>query len=1130
MSRFFIERPIFATVISVVIMLLGGVSLLGLSIAQYPEVAPPTVSVSAIYPGASAKVVADTVAAPIEQEVNGVENMLYMLSKSTNDGQVYLDVTFKLGTNLDFAQVLTQNRVSIAEAKLPEEVKRQGVTVKKKSPMILLAVNLISPDNRYDQLYLSNYATIQVKDSLARLPGIGDVSFLGARDYSMRVWLDPEKLASRNMTAADVLGALREQNVQVAAGRIGQPPAPIGVNFQYPVNARGRLLEPEEFGEIIVKTGDAGEITRVNDIGRVELGAKNYDVGNYLDGQPSVMLAIFQLPGANALATADGVRAEMDRLKERFPEGVDYKIVYDTTVFVDESIHEVYKTLFEAFALVFIVVLVFLQDWRATILPMVTVPVSLIGTFAVMAMLGFSLNNLTLFGLVLAIGIVVDDAIVVLENMERWMAKGLGPKEAAIKAMDEITGPVIAITLVLCAVFIPTALITGISGQFYRQFALTIAASTVISAINALTTTPAWAALLIKPHAHGHDEHREALPRAAIVVLVGVLVWFFVGSTIAHLVGVGASDDGHGHGGGKTLGAWIVDAVVFGLGCGAGLALASSINRQILRFFGAFNRAFDRTIEWYGATVGRLIRISAMMLAVYGGFLGLTYLGFTRVPTGFIPEQDKGYLIVNAQLPDGASLERTEEVMKRVDDIARKTPGVAHTLSIPGYSILTSNNVSNVGGMFVILAPFEERIPDGHTAAAVTATLRQQFGRIQDAVVVAFGAPPVDGLGSTGGFKIQVQDRGDLGLDTLQEQVTNVIQAGNAQPGLVGLFSSFRATQPQLYVDVDRTKAKALGVPLNDVFGTLQVYLGSAYANDFTRFGRNWQVNVQSDSSFRVRPEDIGRLQVRNTAGEMVPLGTLVHVRETTGPAIVNHYNMFPSAEISGGTAPGVSSGQAIVLMEDLARKELPPSMGFEWTELTLQQILAGNTAPFVFAMGAVLVFLVLAAQYESWSLPLSIILIVPMCLLAAIAGVWLVGSDNNIFTQIGFVVLIGLAAKNAILIVEFAKQFEDEGKSRYDALVEACRTRLRPILMTSFAFILGTVPLLTSAGAGSEMRFALGIAVFSGMLGVTVFGLIFTPVFYEVVRKRAQSGAVPTARPQPDPHAESPVAHQLGS
>jgi multidrug efflux pump len=1107
MSRFFIDRPIFAMVLSIVLTIIGGVALLALPIAQYPEVTPPVVQVSALYPGASAKVVADTVAAPIEQEINGVENMLYMLSKSTNDGQLYLDVTFKLGTNIDIAQVLTQNRVSIAEAKLPDEVKRQGVTTKKKSPSILLAVNLISPDDSRDVLYLSNYATIQVKDALARLVGVGDVQIIGARDYSMRIWLDPEKLSARNMVASDVVNALREQNVQVAAGRIGQPPVPTGIDFQYTINTLGRLLDPEQFTEIVVKTGDTGEVTRLRDVARVELGAKNSDVNSYLDGKPSTMLAIFQLPGSNALATADAIKAEMARMKERFPTGVDYRIVYDTTVFVNESIHEVYKTLYEAFILVFIVVLIFLQNWRATLIPMIAVPVSLVGTFAVMAAMGFSLNNLSLFGLILAIGIVVDDAIVVVENVETWMAKGESPREAAIKAMDEITGPVIAITLVLVSVFVPTGFIAGISGQFYKQFALTIAASTVISAINALTLSPALAALILQPHSDHHGEAREALPRPAIALLIGFLIYLFVTPLVAPWLGVTLPAEGHGeeaahaaHASGP-LAVWGLRLGVLAVGSFIGWMLSSLINRLLARFFDGFNWFFDRATNVYGKTVQGLLRVSAIVLLLYAGFLWLTYVGFSTVPVGFIPEQDKGYLVVNAQLPDGASLERTEEVMTRVTEIVRNTPGVAHALSLPGYSVLTSNNISNVGGMYVILGPFEERVEHGQLAPQVLASLRASFRQIQEAQVVVFGAPPVEGLGSTGGFKLQLQDRADLGPDALQGAAENVIEKGAAQSGLVGLLSTYRAAQPQLYLDVNRTQAKTLGVSLDDVFSTLQVYLGSSYANDFTRFGRNWQVNVQADSAFRISPEDVGKLKVRNAAGDMVPLAAVVSVKDSTGPTIVNRYNMFPSAEVSGNTAPGFSSGQAITLMEQITKQELSSSMSFEWTELTLLQILAGNTAAFVFALGTVFVFLVLAAQYESWSLPLAIILIVPMCLLAAIGGVWWAGMENNIFTQIGLVVLIGLAAKNAILIVEFAKARQDEGATRFDAAVEGSRARLRPILMTSLAFALGVLPLVLGQGAGAEMRQALGVAVFSGMLGVTGFGLLFTPVFYVVVR-----------------------------
>ncbi len=1052
-SRFFIDRPIGAAMLSVAIVILGVFLLLKLPIAQYPEVVPPTVQVSAIYPGANAKVVADTVATPIEQEVNGVENMLYMSSLCTNDGQMYLNVTFNLGTNLDMAQVLVQNRVSIAEAKLPEEVRRQGITTKKKSPSILLCVNLISKSennpetgkaySKYDQLYLSNYATLYIKDELARIKGVGDVSFLGPRDYSMRVWLDPEKLAARNMTASDVVRAIKEQNLQVAAGRLGQPPAPLGQDFQLTINTLGRLAEAEQFEKIVVKTGDKGAVTYLRDVTRdmqgVELGAKNYDVSSYLDGQPCATLAAFQLPGSNALETANAIRTKMEELSKKFPAGLEYRIVYDTTVFVNESIHDVYKTLVEAIILVLIVVLVFLQNWRATIIPMIAVPVSLIGTFAVMAGLGFSLNNLSLFGLVLAIGIVVDDAIVVVENVERNMSLGLNPRDASIQAMKEVTGPVIAIGLVLTAVFVPTALISGITGQFYRQFALTIAASTLISVFNSLTLSPALCALMLKPHGSKRDP----------------LEWFLD----------------------VTLG-W---------------------------FFRSFNKVFDWTISGYGRIVGTLLRVSVIVLLVYGGLMALTYLGFKVVPTGFIPQQDKGYLVVNAQLPDGSSLERTEEVMSRISKAVLETEGVAHAISVPGYSVLLSTNLPNVGGMFVILKPFEERKGNPDVSGpAIMAKLQKQFREIQESRVVVFGAPPVDGLGTTGGFKLQVRDLGSLGFPALQGAVENMARAGNQQPGLTGLFSSFSTNQPQLYVDVDRVKAKAQGVALTDVFDTLQAYLGSAYVNDFTLLGRNWQVYVQADARFRLRPEDVGKLKVRNASGDMVPLSTMVDVRDSSGPAIVNHYNTFASAEINGNTLPGTSSGQAIAIMDEVAKRELPSSMDHQWTELTLQEIIASQDTlnKLVFPLAVVFVFLVLAFQYESLSLPFSILLIVPMCLLCAVAGLYLTRLDNNIFTQIGLVVLIGLAAKNAILIVEFAKERQDkEGEDRRTAAVQASKLRLRPILMTSFAFILGVVPLVLAKGAGAEMRYSLGVAVFSGMIGVTLFGIFFTPVFYVVVR-----------------------------
>jgi multidrug efflux pump len=1135
-SHFFIDRPIFATVLSIVIVIIGVVALVGLPIAQYPEVAPPVVQVSATYPGANAKTVADIVAIPIEQEVNGVERMLYMSSRSTNDGQFLLDVTFEVGTDLDMAQVLVQNRVAIAEAKLPDEVKRLGVTTKKKSPAILMCVNIISPDQRYNQLYLSNFALREVKDELARVKGVGDVSFLGPRDYSLRIWLDPNKLASKNLTAGDVINAISEQNNQVAAGRLGQPPVPTDAKlaFQLTINTQGRLVDESQFGDIVVKSGEEGQNVYLRNLVRdttygkdgtelergIELGAKNYDVNSYLDGKAAVTMAVFQLPGSNALKTADDVKTKMAKLSERFPEGVEYRIYYDTTVFVHESIHEVFKTLIEAFVLVFIVVLVFLQDWRATIVPMIAVPVSLIGTFAVMAMLGFSLNNLSLFGLVLAIGIVVDDAIVVVENVERYLAMGQNSRDAARNAMSEVAGPVIAIALVLSAVFVPTAFMAGISGQFFKQFALTIAASTIISCFNSLTLSPALCALLFKGHgaeqgdaAHGHGE-KQALPRFGTVAIGALIGYVFLAPVIARMMGIESAGNGHGaeaaaaaaHGGSSN--AWMAPVIAAVAGGAAGWALFALTNWLLARFFAGFNKVFDVTIAGYGKLISGVLRISFIILLVYGGLMALTYVGFQAVPVGFIPDQDKGYLVVNVQLPDGASLERTDAILRQLSQIARdakQIPGVSHTIDLSGYSILLSTNMSNVGGMFVILDPFEDRKGDSERSAPVVAAkLRKVYSEIRGARVSVFGAPAIDGLGTTGGFKLQVQDLRGAGLRALQGAVQNLADRGNADPRLVGLFSSFSANQPQLFVEIDREKLKSQKVSLNDVNLTLQAYLGSFYVNDLTKFNRNWQVNVQAEPRSRMRIEDIGELQVRSATGKLVPLNAVIRVKNDSGPAIVNRYNSYPSAEITGSPAAGVSSGDATAIMDGLTKEALPESMGSEWTEITLQQIIAEQDVltKLAFPLAVVFVFLVLSAQYESWSLPFSILLIVPMCLLAAIAGIWLVGMDNNIFTQIGLVVLIGLAAKNAILIVEFAKQRQSEGLGRIEATIEACRLRLRPILMTSFAFILGVVPLVLAKGAGAEMRTALGVAVFSGMLGVTIFGLLFTPVFYSVVMK----------------------------
>ncbi|MHB8523469.1 MAG: efflux RND transporter permease subunit [Limisphaerales bacterium] len=1059
-SRFFIDRPIFAAVLSIVIVIVGALAIFELPVAQFPDIVPPTVVVTARYPGANPQVLADTVASPIEQEVNGVENMLYMSAQCAGDGSMTLTITFKLGTDIDKAQVQVQNRVAVAEPRLPEVVRRFGVTTAKRSPDITLVVNLISPDGRYDKLYIDNYAYLQVKDALARLPGVGNVTIFGARDYSMRVWLDPEKVASRGLTANDVVNAIREQNVQVAAGVIGQPPMSRGVPFQLTVNAQGRLIDEQQFGDIVIKSGADGQITRVRDVARVELAARDYSMDSKLNGQPNSSLGIFQLPGSNSIETSDAVHAMMKQLKERFPPGLDYRIVFDTTGFTRESIHAVLHTLVEAMLLVILVVVIFLQTWRASIIPLLAVPVSLIGTFAAMAAMGFSLNNLSLFGLVLAIGIVVDDAIVVVENVERNIALGLAPRAATRKAMDEVSSAVIAVGLVLSAVFIPTAFISGITGQFYRQFALTIAVSTLISAFNSLTLSPALCAILLQPHNARHDWFSRVLDRTA--------GWFFRG----------------------------------------------------------FNRVFGRSTAAYSRIVGRLIHLSAPALIVYMGLLALTYLEFKRVPTGFIPSQDKGYIAMMAQLPDAASLERTGAVIDRLSKIVREVPGVKATIDLAGLSPISLTASPNAGTIFVILDDFDQRRQPSRSGSAIVAELRRRCAGIQEAFVGVFPPPAVNGLGIVGGFKMQVQDRGGAGLPALQAATYQLLGAANQQPALQGVLTSFRAGVPQLYVDVDRIKAKSMRVPLTDIFDTLQICLGSLYVNDFNLFGRTYQVTAQADAPFRREPQDILNLKTRNADGQMVPLGTLVSVHDTTGPDKIVRYNMFPSAELTGTPAPGISSGQAIAIMEQLAQKNLPASMGFEWTELTLQEILAGNTAVYIFPLCVLFVFLTLAAQYESWSLPLAIILIVPMCLFSAITGVWLRGMgshsmDNNIFTQIGFVVLVGLACKNAILIVEFARQRQDAGLSRFDAAVEASRLRLRPILMTSFAFIFGVIPLALATGAGAEMRRALGTAVFSGMLGVTFFGIFLTPVFYVVIRwftERWQAGtkrAVTSPAPQ---------------
>lgn len=1129
-AKFFIDRPVLGVVISVVIMLGGLASVSALPIAQYPEITPPTVQVSCSFPGANASVVRDTVAAPIEQQVNGVENMLYMSSQSTNDGGYNLTVTFKLGTNLDMAQVLVQNRVNLALPTLPDAVKAVGVSTKKKSPSILLVVNLFSgvdPATErpyFSQLYLSNYATIYIKDELARLEGVGDVAYLGQQDYSMRIWLDPEKLAGRGLTASDVVNVLREQNVQVAAGQLGQQPVPTGQDFQYTLSTLGRLIEPAQFGEIIVKSGEKGEVTYIRDIARIELGAKNQDTRCTLDGKPSVGLAIYQLPGSNALQTADRIRERMKELGARFPRGLEYAIVYDTTPFIEESVNEVFKTLRDAVVLVAIVVLLFLQDWKAMILPMIDVPVSLVGTFAVMALMGFTLNNLTLFGLVLAIGIVVDDAIVVLENVEHWMETGLDSRAATIKAMDEVTGPIFAITLVLCSIFLPSAMIGGISGQFYRQFALTISASMIISAMNAMTMTPSRAVMIFKGrksggHGEGHEhDDREALPWWGYAILCGWLTTLVPHYFPALHFGPAAAGGEHAHAAAEsTLLVWAIWCGWFLPGALVGMFLAKPVNRLLGRFFRLFNRGFNVVAGLYGRSVALSLRLSAVVLLVYGGLLGLTYLGFIKIPTGFIPEQDKGYLIVDVQLPDSASLERTVDVTRRIEEIALKTPGVSHTVGIPGQSFILNAVSSNLASMFVILDDFEHRHDPAHSANGVAQHLRKQFfGEILEARAAVFNAPPVDGLGSGGGFKLMIEDQGNMGLEQLQGQSENLADKARAQPGIAGVVSSFRANTPQMYIDIDRTKCKAMRVALNDVFNTLQVYLGGYYVNDFNQFGRTWQVNLQADAPFRLRASDVQALKVRNAVGEMVPLGTVVNVEDSSGPSMITRYNMYTAAPLNGAVLPGASSGTAISIMETLADKELPPSMKTEWTELTFLQKAEGSSVIFAFAGAVILVFLVLAALYENWSLPLAVILVVPMCLLCALAGVYIAHLDINIFVQVGFIVLVGLATKNAILIVEFAKALQESGKTPFEAAVAASQSRLRPIIMTSFAFILGVVPLVLSHGAGAEMRYTLGTAVFSGMLGVTFFGIYLTPVFYYVIQSLSKTQPAAAKTPVP--------------
>jgi multidrug efflux pump len=1261
-SRFFIDRPIFATVLSVLITLIGGIALVNLPIAQYPRITPPGVSISISYPGANAQVVADTVAAPIEQQVNGVPGMLYMTAQMGNDGTYTLTVTFDIGTDINTALVMLQNRVALAMPQLPTQVQNQGITIRKRTPDILMIVNFYSPDGRYDDLYLSNYAVINVRDQVLRVEGVSDVNVFGERDYSIRVWLDPQKLAARGMTPLDVADAIRSQNVDAPAGVVGQPPTGVGQTFELPIDTVGRLSTPEQFGDIVVKVGAAGHrrstaatgtgntgmptagpmmsspssgsmgtslpsssstdssssgnnststnsttssssassttsgsastptsgvsttggassgssssggattgggatggttgassdnslarlsintpptagigslgstvsgatvgrgpgrpspaIVRLRDVARIEMGAQNYNMSATFDGRPTVGLAVYQLPGTNALDVADAVRRKMAELKKRFPDGVDYDIGYDTTPFIRESVGDVVTTMLEAVALVGIVVLLFLQDWKAMILPMIDVPVSIIGTFAVMYAIGFSLNNISLFGLVLAIGIVVDDAIVVLENIERLIATGLDVRTATIKAMEEVTGPIIAVALVLSAVFVPCAFISGITGQFFKQFAVTIAVSTVISAINAVTMTPSRAVLIFKTEETegGHLAKKEALPWWFFAAVGGLLTFWYGWDLAAARLHLGPP--------GREIDTprwvwWTISAVAFAPGLLAGGAIGwlviAPVNAALGWFFRHFNTVFDWVIHRYGQVVGHGLRLSVAVLVAYGGLLALTAWTFQRAPTGFVPQQDQGRLIVNVQLPDASSLNRTQEAVAEIDRITRETPGVAHTVAVNGLSFLAQANSPNFASMFVVLKPFAERQAAGLRDTAIMARLRRAWtAKVKDAQVTVFGAAPVPGLGVAGGFKTMIEDRGGLGLTALQHQVETLIDKLRKVPGLTGVTTQFRSNTPQLFLDVDRTKCAVLGVPLNDVNLTLDMYLGSLYVNSFNEFGRHWQVTVQAEGEFRNEIQDVNLFQVRNNLGRMVPLGTLASMRHVTGPLSVTRYNLYRSAAVNGNIQTGTSTGDAIANIDQVAAESLPLSMKADWTELMFMQKRAGNTATSVFLLSIVCVFLALSGLYESWSLPLAVILVVPLCILCSVAAIRWTDRDVNIFVQIGLVVLVGLACKNAILVVEYAKQLHGEGRSRFDATVEASRLRLRPILMTSFAFIFGVIPLLIASGAGAEMRRSLGVAVFSGMLGVTLFGVFLTPVFFYVILGAGQRRLITSAR-----------------
>ncbi len=1040
LSGFFIDRPIFAGVVSVLIFLSGLIAMFQLPISEYPEVVPPTVVVSAQFPGASPAIIAETVATPLEEQINGVENMLYMSSLASADGTLSLTVTFKIGTDPDLAQQLVQNRVSQGLTRLPDITRQLGVTTTKSSPDLTMVVHLKSPKGRYDMLYLRNYANLNVKDALNRIQGVGQVRLFGSGDYAMRIWLNPDKIAELHMNATEVVAAIRGQNIQVAAGVIGGPPYDKGVQLQMPINAHGRLQSIEEFEQVIIKREPSGAITRLKDVARIELAAQQYGLRSLLNNDAAVAIPIFAAPGSNALQISTDVRKTMEELKKTFPTDVDYSIVYDPTVFVRDSIKSVVHTLFEAILLVVLVVIVFLQTWRASIIPLLAVPVSIVGTFAFMHLFGFSINVLSLFGLILAIGIVVDDAIVVVENVERNIEEGLSPREATIRAMKEVTGPIVATGLVLTGVFIPIAFISGLTGQFYKQFAVTIAIATLISMVNSLTLSPAMAALLLK----GHDSPKDQLTKA----MDFAFGWFFRG----------------------------------------------------------FNKFFHKSSTLYGSGVTKSLARKTIMMALYAGLIALTAYSFQIVPPGFVPAQDKQYLVSFAQLPQGATLERTEKVIREMSDIALKEPGVADAVAFPGLSINGFVNSASAGIIFVALKPFDERTTPDLSGFAIAGSLQQKFAALPDAFIAIFPPPPVQGLGTIGGFKLQVEDRTDQGYQALDNVMKAVQGKAWQDPALSGVFSSYNINVPQLFVDLDRTKIQQMGVPVSDVFDSMQTYLGSMYVNDFNQFGRTYQVVAQADKEFRAKPEDITRLQVRNAEGQMIPLGSVVSVQESFGPETASRYNAYRSADLNGNAGLGYSSGEAQIAITKILKETLPPGMDFEWTELTYQQILAGNTTMLVFPICILLVFMVLAAQYESLILPLAVILIVPMSIMSALIGVHLTGGDNNIFTQISLFVLAGLACKNAILIVEFARELEHQGRSIVEAAIESSRLRLRPILMTSFAFIMGVVPLVISHGAGAEMRHAIGIAVFSGMLGVTFFGIFLTPVFYVILRKLAVS------------------------